>query len=794
MGRPLKGTLKQLPSGRWQASLPHVRGKSPRSTPSFDDEQSAQRWIDAGLTALKADQPLPNPEAFRVATSAKRPEARRIRPSFSAICWKWHDTYYEQLRQAEPERMEQAGDYIGNHLVPYFASIPDVLDILDDPELGNDLVIAFMRHLAGFRLEPSESAAVGPALGMLTAKQAADHFGASVSTIDRRRRSGDLQVAGVDEAGANLYRDRDLRAVGLVREAGPSGLSKQHAQNILWTLKRIVEFACTRGWLHRDPTVGVKSIAPDPVRARKKAPTVTPREWTIAEVLGVARHMSVVHQLALLLLRLLGLRIGEAFGILVGNVIEMPDGRGLVVIEAQGGRLYKARDNDGNVVRTARVEHVKTATSYRVLAIPTSLMALIRVVIAAYHTNPTTGEVEDEARLIPGLKTRQSSGQSSFRTALGIALVAEQLDADVSGFAAGPHHLRKSLITDLSNVPALDDLVRRKFAGHAKGVDVHARHYILSSPNLAPLLAVAAEIERAVQDDVDTLIVPTTTLPQFGAKNELSERREFTALVLCEAGWQVDFSDDDETLCDTDRVAFELEIGVTTARRAMSSGTIPTIVVRQARGGRGQRMARLEDLQRLRREQTAPKVGMNELADELELSYHQAYHLVLSIRPDTGKDPLTGEYILDDELLAAARAEHERVRALHQRSMKAAEAAQSLGCAESTVYLRLRCGHLPLDPETDSSGAKFVPRDSVDAELKLQREVDDLSPEPRDHLSVTALAQVSGLNRIRINALVKAGHLETVGTDRARAVTVASIRRWAVGYRPDLLPQLPALE
>lgn len=103
MARPLKGTLKQLPSGKWQASLPVARGDSRRRTPSFDNEPAAQGWLDAGLAALGAGQPLPDPAAFRVANSVARPGARRTRPSFPEICWKWHASTTSNCVRPSPD-------------------------------------------------------------------------------------------------------------------------------------------------------------------------------------------------------------------------------------------------------------------------------------------------------------------------------------------------------------------------------------------------------------------------------------------------------------------------------------------------------------------------------------------------------------------------------------------------------------------------------------------------------------------------------------------------------------------
>jgi hypothetical protein len=52
--------------------------------------------------------------------------------------------------------------------------------------------------------------------------------------------------------------------------------------------------------------------------------------------------------------------------------------------------------------------------------------------------------------------------------------------------------------------------------------------------------------------------------------------------------------------------------------------------------------------------------------------------------------------------------------------MKLAAAARHLGVALSTAALLSRTGQLDVDPETDSSGARFVTRTSVEA-YRLER-------------------------------------------------------------------------
>ncbi len=76
--------------------------------------------------------------------------------------------------------------------------------------------------------------------------------------------------------------------------------------------------------------------------------------------------------------------------------------------------------------------------------------------------------------------------------------------------------------------------------------------------------------------------------------------------------------------------------------------------------------------------------------------------------------PTSRQFEITYETAQMLRGEHERVNPLHARSMKIAAAARQLGLAVSTVGLASKRGDLTLDAETDSSGARFVTRSSVD--------------------------------------------------------------------------------
>ena len=99
-----------------------------------------------------------------------------------------------------------------------------------------------------------------------------------------------------------------------------------------------------------------------------------------------------------------------------------------------------------------------------------------------------------------------------------------------------------------------------------------------------------------------------------------------------------------------------------------------------------------------------------DLAEEFGVRYHELYQSVRRLGLDLEQHPTSRQFEVSEEAVAILRAEHERVRALHQRSMKLAAAARRLKLAISTVRLLVKRGDLDIDLETDSSGARFIPR------------------------------------------------------------------------------------
>jgi hypothetical protein len=110
--------------------------------------------------------------------------------------------------------------------------------------------------------------------------------------------------------------------------------------------------------------------------------------------------------------------------------------------------------------------------------------------------------------------------------------------------------------------------------------------------------------------------------------------------------------------------------------------------------------------------------------------------------------------------------------------MKLAAAARQLNLAVSTVGLMAKRGELDIDPETDSSKARFVTRASVEG-YRIARGGD--SPRRRPERAAVPLADVirfTGHSRIELLDLVRAGVLEEVPGRGTCELTASSLRAW----------------
>lgn len=566
-------------------------------------------------------------------------------------------------------------------------------------------------------------------------------------------------------------------ALRRARRARPVGLSRSVVADALWVLRRVLAFARANGFVPPgfDPTEGLVVPAPDVAVARVRRPSSQPRPLSFPECARIAAHLHPVHQLVLWLQRVMGLRISEAFGVLVDDVVDLGDS-GVLLVRGQGGRLFRVRDDEGRVVAVTHKERTKTEAGSRALVLPSAMLELLRVTIQAFHTDPETGDVEETSRLVPGLRTADHSGQLSFREAFETAAAAEGLSTSDLGFRVSPHLLRKSVATDLAWQPGIEDAVRRRFMGHRASDDVFGRVDTLDHPELTPLAEVASVLDELIRGSIGGLCIPTTRPIHWGGAHQKLRRADHAEATLNAAGWSIDPDSSCDPLCDSRRIASELQMAERTARRWMRDGTLHCVIVQDG-DGVPRRWARLSDIWSLRK-RLADRIFLPDLAEELGVRYHELYRVSRLLGLEFEQHPTGRQFEIPLEATRRLRDELARVRALHQRSLKLAAAARQLNLAVSTVGLMAKRGELDIDPETDTSNSRFVTRASVE-KCRIARVGD--APRGRLRQATVPLADVvrfTGRSRIELLDLVRAGVLAEVHGRGTCDLTASSLRAW----------------
>lgn len=439
-----------------------------------------------------------NPDAGRPATSE-----RELRADVASVARIWVDAAYEDLRRAGPDRAEQVRRILDSYVIPWFGPQTSTVG-----EISYFMVHEWLLNLVGRGLgtpDGSRLASVdhgGSRVGSdLTLRDVAAMGEVSLATARRRWRDGELTGAYRDAHGHIRVPESAAAALRKAKPNRPVGLAQSVLVDALWVLRRVLAFSRANGLVPPgfDPTEGLVAPAPDPAVARARRPTCQPRPLSFGECGRIAAHLHPVHQLVLWLQRVMGLRISEAFGVLVDDVVDLGDS-GLLLVRGQGGRDFRVRDDDGRIVVVQHKERTKTEAGLRVLVLPSSMLELLRVTIEAFHTDPETGDVEETSGLVPGLRTADHSGQLSFREAFETAAAAEGLSTSDLGFRVSPHLLRKSVATDLAWQPGIEDAVRRRFMGHRASDDVFGRVYTLDHPELTPLAEVASVLDELIRE------------------------------------------------------------------------------------------------------------------------------------------------------------------------------------------------------------------------------------------------------------------------------------------------------
>jgi len=784
MSRKLTGSKKHTDAG-WTASLPIHRGATKRRTYTFTTEEAADRWIAAAIPAIEDGTDLPVPGAEDRVAPKRAPQAGT---GFRTMADPWHTERYGELRRGQSDRATTALGHITR-----IAAFMDDRDLVLET-MVRDKVKALQATLTRSTTEVTVKVPDGvDPTRLVTMAEALELEGmASKSTLKRRKAEGKLVPVDPSAAVhrflvADLYNEDILGPTGKLRR-GPrtnGSLSQDVANDVMWVFEEVSKYA-------RDHGVDVPqdrgSLA---MHLTDKAPSAERQPVSLTRCADIASRLHVVHQLVLWLMRILGLRISEAYGIRVYDVLDQGAGQyGAVAVKAQGGKKFSQTGPDGTTVTSDGKEELKTANSKRVLVVPPALMDLIRMVIAVFHTD-AEGVIRQDARLVPGLTRRDAGGQAAFRKALADAAEAAHVDCtpeeDVIDevFSCTPHDMRRTILSDLDRLEVKDSHTQR-FAGHLPGTAVLHRSYLLDDPKLRPAKRIAVLIQREVTTNLPVgLVIPTTIRCTTGNQRFLALDGPRIDAELAERGALVLMTDEGgEPLIGTAEAAVLWDVTPKTARLWMAEGRVPSIP--WGRRGNGQeRRVRLSDAMALRK-RLNDQITLVRLADEVVANYHTVYQLV---RAQGLELEAWGErdFIVPVVTAAWLRQHYAHQAELHRRAVPYSVAATTLGTSVAAVQHLVDDGTLAKD-ERAHDGRRMVTRESLAAAQGAHRNGRRIGAEFRDDLlSWAEVEAMTGLSSSEIDALVADGPLVREQFQRRRYITRVSVLRYLLDHAPERL-------
>lgn len=668
MARALTGSVVARPGGRFQASIRITPGRPDRHYEMFDTKAQASAWCALAAAAITAGAPLPSRDTVLMDTDPSRKSRAK-----------------SQRATARPPRVSATVEQVAD---AWFHEV-----YIDGRSGGADRANT-VRSMLNRRVVPF--------------LQPIFDAGKELSRDEYRTYLGDLGRPSSVHDGRR----------------GPKtsqGLTQDTLSDVRRCLDGVIKLGIAIGeWKVPFDLADVRT----PRSRRKPAPKSA--SLTLTEVARIAEHMHPVHQLTLWTCRIMTLRLGEAYGIRVEDLVPLDDGsgRGLLWLHAQGGRKFRTFDGE-DVVRTFHQEGMKHGYSERMQLVPAQLMRLFDQAVDVFHTDRTTGRVNKEARLVPGLVASQTGGQQTFRVALKRAAAeAGVTTVTLNGFSRTnlglptPKDLRSSAVTDLEWVPGLDPTALRRYAGHAPGTDVHALHYVIDQPVNEKLVRVCAAMEGLIDKELPSgLVVPTAKRCTTRTQPILASRAAEIDTRLIEIGWLISGDHDSaDPWLSVEEVADFLGLAPTTVRRWVREGRLTGTTGKSGGGtGQGHRIRRTTAVDFASTEMS--RVSLTDMEERTGVSYHRLYNWVR--RFDLPTDAGCERFLyLPEQSIAAIVELVELERRLQQEGVSFAEAARALGVQARTIDARVQMGTLDEVAERGPDGTRYITRVSLERVLE----------------------------------------------------------------------------
>lgn len=687
-------------------------------------------------------------------------------------------------RQAEGDRVKSVSSAHRRYLLPFLIELDATRP--QDHRGAADLRIthleALPRVLAGDLPLPAATVAadlLGRKLGIIRVFLTLEDAGQVVDGGDQALAvalaTGAVPVHVDVRTGQDIVRAADLRKAGLLLEPGKAhGIAKSSANNVLRDLRAVIDRARDhgvnlRGNFHLD--------AIEPLQNRRRRPKKAKVSGVpLATVAVTSAQLPVIGQVVLWAGRLLGARISEIYGYLVSDYYRDSCGRPWLITDKQGGRSVLVRDPlTGKFVKQDGKDHPKTPAGVRTIAIPEQLASLFDALIAAFHTDPTTGRVDWEARLIPGVQSEDSSGQSTFRTWLNTA-------QEALGTTFDPHDLRRALITELRDA-GLAERVINHYTGHEPENATVADGYDLG-PGSELLLRVAEILQDQINDELgtDDLRAPTTLRETWGTGTRRHAAAARIDEHLVDTGWRaVTTVPGAGRELSVNQVADRIGRAVSFTRRLMREGKILSHTT--SWGTREVWLAYERDVERFL--ESVAGTTVSDLADELGWSYHQVWHLLRTLDLLDAHHPHGSTIKLPPATVERVKTEVHRRLHVAEAAVPLAEAADMLQLQVGTVETLVRQGHLILTDGPSDTRQRYVTRVSVEAYLgqypPAAGEESRLQREDQALLTFTETRRLLQVTRPQLSSMITTRQVQTATRPGSRHVyvTVESAIAWA---------------
>jgi hypothetical protein len=417
----------------------------------------------------------------------------------------------------------------------------------------------------------------------------------------------------------------------------------------------------------------------------------------------------------------------------------------------------------------------KTQSSYRIILLAPIVTHLLRTVVEVFHTSPD-GQVDMGARLIPTMRS-DTGGQAGFRSALHHAaaqvaeasdrpedLIASLLDDPDTIKVATPHVLRKNYNSVQAADDAVSEWLRRRVLGHKPADDVNAV-YLLDMNSKVHLRPTADSMQSELSAATETLLIPVAFRPLYA--KDLASRAVLYDGRLEALGWQVGAGPECIGTAEAARLLGQAQ---TTTRRLMGRDI-------KARMADGDWLTTVDEVLAYRDRLSGWRF-LTEIAEEAGVDYHSAHRTAVRLGLEPDVDTRTRRLLFADADAAKLLGEFDRLSALQQRAVPVSEAAFLLGTrSHDTVNRWCRSGRLRYDDDSDTSGKRFVTRESIRAELARRGKADT-------SVGIDELRAITGFDEGQVSALVSGGILVRV---RGRRLTATSVRSYFGAFRPELL-------